>query len=358
MKRNLLITVGLCIGLAIAWVWVLPRQGVAEEKATYVGTDTCLKCHAKVAKNWAMTVHRRTLFNSDPAKKGCEACHGPGSAHVDNGGDPEKIVRLDKLSPSASATVCMKCHSQEHVTLWRTSLHARSKLTCTNCHDTHGPDPATLTKDIANANLQLEGLTRSIKDAEMASDIAAPGSKEKADANARAAELKAERDTLLKDLKGNQTLFERTTEPYVCYNCHKTQKAQGNLPSHHPIKEGKMKCSDCHNPHGGPSGMLREESVSETCFRCHAEKLGPYVYNHPPVTEDCTICHAPHGSVNNNLLVQPESFLCLKCHPGPHGGTRLNTTTGTFTLFAERYGKCMSCHAEIHGSDTHRRFMD
>lgn len=346
------------IGLALAWVWFSPKQGVAEEPSKYVGTDTCLKCHKNVATNWAMSVHRRTLFNTDPSKKGCEGCHGAGSAHVDGAGDPDKIVRLNKLTPSAAATVCMSCHTQDHVTLWRTSTHARAKLTCMNCHDTHGPDPAVLTKDIANAKLHLEGLTRSIKDAELTSGIASVDSKDKAEANARAVELRTKRDALLKDIKGNQTIFERTTEPYVCYNCHKTQQAQGNLPSHHPIKEGKMRCSDCHNPHGGPSGMLRGESINETCFRCHAEKLGPFVYDHPPVTEDCMICHKPHGSVNNNMLAQPESFLCMKCHPSPHGGQRLNTTTGTFTLFAERAGKCGSCHAETHGSDTHRRFMD
>lgn len=104
--------------------------------------------------------------------------------------------------------------------------------------------------------------------------------------------------------------------------------------------------------------MLREESINETCFRCHAEKLGPFVYDHPPVTEDCTICHKPHGSVNNNLLTQPGASLCLKCHPLPHSGQRLNTKTGTFTLFAERMGSCLGCHPQIHGSDTHHRFLN
>lgn len=336
----------------------MPRQGTAEQDSSkYVGPETCLKCHKKMATGWSMTVHRKTIFNTDPAKKGCEACHGPGRAHVEGGGDPSLIVRPERLKPSETATICLGCHTQEHVTLWRTSTHARAKLSCTNCHDTHGPDPAVLTKDIANAKLELEGLTRSLKEAEMAGTVAAAGSKEKTEANERAAELRAKRDALLADLKGNETLFQRTTEPYVCYNCHRNKQAEANLPSHHPIKEGKMYCSDCHNPHGGPAGMLREESTPETCFRCHAEKLGPFVYDHPPVTEDCSICHKPHGSVNNNLLTQPGAALCLKCHPSPHGGQRLNTTTGNFTLFAERHANCLGCHPEIHGSDRHRRFL-
>lgn len=119
------------------------------------------------------------------------------------------------------------------------------------------------------------------------------------------------------------------------------------MPSHHAIPEGKVKCTDCHNPHGGPNGMLKEESINETCFRCHAEKLGPFTFDHAPVTEDCTICHAPHGSVNNNLLTQSPTFLCLKCHVGHHAGTsRENPAT-----FAQYYVYCLDCHTQIHGSD-------
>lgn len=359
MKHKVLISLGLCIGLASAWLCLAPKQGGAEEPAKYVGTETCLKCHAKVAKNWAMTVHRRTLFNTDPTRKGCEGCHGPGGAHVAGGGDPTAIIRLDRLKPEQVATICMKCHTQEHVTLWRTSTHARAKLSCTNCHDSHSSDPKTLSKDIDNGKLQLGGLTRSIQSAELEYNTAPEKSTEKADAFQRVTELKAKRDALQDEVKGNETVFQHSAEPYVCYNCHTKQKAQGNLPSHHPIKEGKMVCSDCHNPHGGPSGMLKEESVNETCYKCHAEKAGPFAYDHPPVTEDCTICHKPHGSVNNNLLTQPGSILCLKCHPSPHSrGGSLNPATTTFATFADRYGNCISCHPQIHGSDKHRRYMN
>ena len=136
-------------------------------------------------------------------------------------------------------------------------------------------------------------------------------------------------------------------EPYVCYNCHSAQQAQVKMPTHHPIPEGKMTCTGCHNPHGGPNGNLREASVTETCFRCHPEKLGPFTYQHPPVVEDCTNCHNPHGSVQNNLLVQSEPMLCLKCHPGPHP----HTSTNSPTTFAQDHFQCTSCHTQIHGSN-------
>ena len=57
------------------------------------------------------------------------------------------------------------------------------------------------------------------------------------------------------------------------------------------------------------------------CVKCHSDKRGPFVYEHPPVrVEGCTICHNPHGSVNPRLLARPATFtLCLECHNGVTG---------------------------------------
>lgn len=39
----------------------------------------------------------------DPAAThGCESCHGPGEAHVDAGGDPTKLVKLNATTPQES----------------------------------------------------------------------------------------------------------------------------------------------------------------------------------------------------------------------------------------------------------------
>lgn len=43
------------------------------------------------------------------ANAGCEVCHGPGSAHVDSGGDPTRI----KAKPVM--TECERCHNAERV---------------------------------------------------------------------------------------------------------------------------------------------------------------------------------------------------------------------------------------------------
>ena len=51
-----------------------------------------------------------------------------------------------------------------------------------------------------------------------------------------------------------------------------------------------MACSDCHNPHGAMADFaLVGRTLNDTCFTCHAEKRGPYLWEHAPVSEDCSI---------------------------------------------------------------------
>ena len=85
--------------------------------------------------------------------------------------------------------------------------------------------------------------------------------------------------------------------------------------SHHPIREGKITCADCHNPHGTQTAkMIRGASVNEQCYTCHTEKRGPFLWEHAPVRESCLNCHTPHGS--NHLKLQKTSvpYLCQQCH--------------------------------------------
>jgi len=140
-------------------------------------------------------------------------------------------------------------------------------------------------------------------------------------------------------------------EPDACYQCHPQIFGKNALPSHHPIKEGKMVCSDCHDAHGQLEGNLLADRVNDLCWKCHAEKQGPFAFEHPPVTENCGYCHEPHGTVANNLLKQPTVMLCLRCHSGHkghHGGANVD---GHSINQAGFYTDCTQCHAQIHGSD-------
>jgi DmsE family decaheme c-type cytochrome len=157
---------------------------------------------------------------------------------------------------------------------------------------------------------------------------------------------------------------DKRTQPDVCFTCHKEQRTQISKPSHHPIPEGKMGCSDCHNPHGsvGPK-LMKRDSVNETCYTCHMEKRGPFVHTHEPVAEDCSNCHNPHGTTAENLLKARPPFLCHQCHT-PHGGniaqlrgqgqpsSLLSGITGGKSGINYTMARgCVNCHTQVHGTN-------
>jgi DmsE family decaheme c-type cytochrome len=163
---------------------------------------------------------------------------------------------------------------------------------------------------------------------------------------------------------GHDKVRDKPTQPEVCFTCHKEQRTQVNKPSHHPIPEGKMACSDCHNPHGsvGPK-LMKRDSVNDTCYTCHMEKRGPFVHTHEPVAEDCSNCHNPHGTTAENMLKARPPFLCHQCHT-PHGANVLQLRgqgQGTALLSPLTGGKsginytmargCVNCHTQVHGTN-------
>lgn len=165
------------------------------------------------------------------------------------------------------------------------------------------------------------------------------------------------------------------SEPQGCYGCHQDIKAKVLYPSHHPIREGKMACTDCHDPHGSAvHGLKTDERLNDLCLTCHASKQGPFIFEHAPVVEDCSICHAPHGTIANNLLKRNEPFICLQCHEfhfhagktgydqsidgAPPGGYYVPGQFPEPFNLSNRSSykrawttKCTQCHFKIHGSD-------
>lgn len=149
------------------------------------------------------------------------------------------------------------------------------------------------------------------------------------------------------------------SEETVCYQCHADVRAQFELPVHHPVPEGRMACSDCHDPHkgsifkGGGTALL---SQNDMCLRCHPAERGPFVFEHQALREGCTTCHNPHGSINDKLLVDRDSNLCLRCHftqvvPSASGGTSILIGGQDHTARLQQ-GTCWTagCHEAVHGS--------
>lgn len=152
----------------------------------------------------------------------------------------------------------------------------------------------------------------------------------------------------------------------ACASCHADVAAQMQLPSHHPVREGKMTCASCHDVHGAQEAHLRTSMrKNDVCFDCHQDKEGPFIFEHEPVQEDCSTCHNPHGSVANNLLVANEPALCLQCHDvhfhaGYRGSDLAQVDIGGFErenpFGPEGFNiafmtNCSQCHTQVHGSD-------
>ncbi|MCK9275080.1 MAG: hypothetical protein M0P57_08315 [Syntrophales bacterium] len=151
---------------------------------------------------------------------------------------------------------------------------------------------------------------------------------------------------------------ERNPKP--CFRCHLSVKAEFHFRYHHPLRESRIACTDCHDPHGEDIYRPRKafaDGINATCRRCHREQARPRVFEHEALREGCTVCHNPHGSISSKLLDERDTNLCLKCH-GQIASPGL-VVLGSFnhTNFLTR-GTCwsMGCHTAAHGSDVNAHF--
>lgn len=260
----------------------------------YAGSDTCKGCHEDQFKNIDLTRHHQINALKTAAVGGqpdrvCEACHGPGRAHVDGGGDKTKIFRFAGAKREETSARCLTCHGEGRgQTHFAESAHASSDVGCLDCHSPHHAQ---------------------------------------------------EKDHLLAQ-----------KQPQLCYGCHTAAKADFAKPYHHRVNEGLVRCNDCHNPHG--TATVRQvqtlASGDAVCYKCHVDKQGPFVYEHVPVkAEGCSSCHSPHGSTNPRLLkVSLVNMLCLQCHTFPMSGP-----IGPVHNQSAKYQACTMCHSQIHGSN-------
>ncbi len=151
------------------------------------------------------------------------------------------------------------------------------------------------------------------------------------------------------------TIINPNKDPETCFRCHLEVRARFNLPSHHPVLEGKLSCSDCHNPHKGPAIIGGGTSLAaevETCGKCHVAQRGPFVFEHEAIREGCTTCHQPHGTVNAKMLIDRNQTTCLKCHFQQQlAGGKIFIGARDHSGFLAR-GTCWTagCHEAIHGS--------
>jgi DmsE family decaheme c-type cytochrome len=277
-----------------------PPAPQAAQKATpagaYAGSDTCVLCHSDQEESLVGSVHANASHPRSPAAgQGCESCHGPGQAHVDDDAK-ENILKFGQLTPARSSETCLTCHNRGEHAAWEGSAHDRRNLSCTTCHSVHNPKSAT-----------------------------------------------------------HQLVKKTQTE--TCATCHRVQVAKTERAvAHMPVREGKMTCSSCHNPHGSITNvkaLKSGSSVGESCTTCHTEMRGPVLWEHAPVRESCTTCHDPHGSSNDRMLAVRMPMLCQRCHVATRHPSSIYDKDEITTNKSNRmFGRsCVNCHSNIHGSN-------
>jgi DmsE family decaheme c-type cytochrome len=246
--------------------------------------ETCFSCHEESAMTYKKTTHSRIFENNPKDKLETLNCETCHGPRSIHIEDPDNRFAL---SVDGYSEVCQQCHQDGRRMYWHNSMHNASDVGCISCHS-------------------------------------------------------------VMEKRSNEALLTKQNQTDVCSDCHSDVKAQLMRASHHPVQEGNLECSSCHNMHGSPGeGMLVKGTINETCYSCHQDKRGPFIWEHAPVREDCSTCHIPHGSNNRNLLVTQNASLCISCHQ--YGG---HVNQYRYNRVSTPYGNgCANCHITMHGSN-------
>lgn len=281
--------------LPLLWM-LIPMPGWAAESATPaadIASKRCLICHTAVARGGI--AHRAHGLGSDPNSRlpavGCVSCHGLSEKHAGNPGIPPVVTfPPDEDKVTEANAMCQNCHGDGATAHWNFGPHSGAGVACVNCHSIHSAtDPVQ----------------------------------------------------------------ERAGQFEVCTRCHLNRKTDQTKFSRHPMVEGHVQCTDCHAPHGSNAlSSLVAPTVNDTCYQCHADKRGPFLFEHEPVQDDCTHCHLPHASVNEHLLKARPPMLCQQCHiASRHPGTLYDSQRLEQREIFIAGQACTNCHSQVHGGN-------
>src|SRR5215831_11592441 len=150
---------GLVLAAAISIRASSPEQSKASQASEsnvggeYAGSEICIICHADQNKHFQSTAMGKAFAHpkNEKEKLVCEACHGPGKAHVEAGGGKETIpIRFTKDSRNSvdeKNGSCLSCHERGNRLFWQGSPHETRNIACVDCHTGHEPQSIKLSSD-------------------------------------------------------------------------------------------------------------------------------------------------------------------------------------------------------------------
>jgi DmsE family decaheme c-type cytochrome len=230
----------------------------------------------------------------------CEACHGPGSAHVEEA-DPEMIINPANDSQFGDRPTCLGCHNTEQFDSWSMAHHNSGDVNCSSCHTIHTEYKKWTPEYILGLCTDCHTDVRAaafmpshhpVREGEMTClDCHNPHG-------------------------GPVTLMQENSGRELCFTCH-PEKEGPFIYEHAPVNED---CMLCHSPHGSVADNLLIQTEPTLCLNCHAMHF-----------------HATVEGWDGDF-------------PVPQAPDRAGTSTpdgwkrGMLT-------KCSQCHTEIHGSN-------
>lgn len=268
--------------------------------------ESCSDCHDVDTLGYTHNPHAVLNTDADLAARfgvanSCEGCHGDATEHIDTAGEDGTIFAFNDTQPATlKIKTCLQCHSDAHPRFFATA-HAQAGLDCSSCHSIHASDSAKSLPKAVEGPLAME----------LAEQVGADNA--------------------------------------VCNECHSDVFAEFEFNERHRLQEGIMGCNDCHSPHEPATRMQLGGFKQQACVQCHADKGGPFVFEHgSSLIEGCTACHTPHGSQNRHMLTfQNVAEQCFSCH----------AAVPSFHARFTAESQCTNCHVSIHGSNFHEAYL-
>ncbi|HEY5763796.1 MAG TPA: DmsE family decaheme c-type cytochrome [Rhodocyclaceae bacterium] len=287
--RNAATRLALALAVLLPAGILAPAAQAQEEREL----KPCVECHEAF---FAIADSKHFVAGDSRTPKGqgaeCESCHGDALAHNKAPRSKDRLpTRFGAKQPAEPQNAkCLTCHQTGTRIHWQGSQHDRAQVPCASCHKAHAAKDPVMVEE---------------------------------------------------------------TQAGVCFECHKDRRADMLKVSAHPLKTGFFVCSSCHQSHGSTTRqLLAKNTVNDTCYTCHADKRGPFLWEHRPAVDDCTNCHNPHGTNNPPMLKVRLPYLCQNCHQaGGHPPVAMSGTeiaSGDIRMIGRA---CVNCHQKVHGSN-------
>ena len=306
MRTKRFPTILVLVSLAVCSVGFFSQTATAQEETGPLSKE-CHDCHRLESESYFLTLHSKN--------ENCDTCHGNPSEHLQGSGNKKSTISNPGSLPIKKANeICLNCHESQQKDmeeLFKAVPTLHDDLRCVECHAPHSKKTTDSDQDIffkidlsANCASCHKQSTQWLENS-----------------NHGDAGLQCVTCHQLHQAKTiSQDIDDQIKK---CLSCHPTQELEFKQSSTHPLREVQIKCSDCHNPHGGGHEDLLIKERDALCQDCHANiaiEGGRHPAskntNHSLGSVRCLDCHNAHGSLFQKVLKHPQESLCQTCHTG------------------------------------------